>query len=160
MCQSGKWKTCIHRHKARRLAEKNKCFEVSDISLLHFYCSAIIHCGYWSESTSESTLAPSHYLKQRWLIITDVLLHFLEINFRNDHKLNLSWKITFFKLLPHIPGPDELTYWGRVTHICIGNLTTIDWDIVNWTLGKKHFIEIHIFSFNKMHLKMSSAQWR
>ena len=76
---------------------------------------------------------------------------------------------------------NELTHWGRVTHISIGNLTIIGSDnglspgrrqAIIWTnagillIGPKgiHFsgilIEINTFSFNKMHLKMSSAKWR
>ena len=75
----------------------------------------------------------------------------------------------------------ELTHWGRVTHICVGNLTIIGSDnglspgwrkAIIWTnagvlligLLGTHFseilIEIHTFSFIKMHLKMSSAKWR
>ena len=68
-----------------------------------------------------------------------------------------------------------------MTHICVGNVTIIGSDnglapgrhqVIIWTnvgilsiasLGTK-FIEIliaiHIFSFNKMHLKMSSANWQ
>ena len=36
------------------------------------------------------------------------------------------------------------------------------WNIVNWTLRNlsEILIEIHIFSFRKMHLKMSSGKWR
>ena len=33
-----------------------------------------------------------------------------------------------------------LTHWGRVTHLCVGNLTVIGsdcWIIVNWTLRNK-----------------------
>ena len=74
-----------------------------------------------------------------------------------------------------------LTHWGRVTHICVVNLTIIGSDnglspgrrqALIWTnagilligpLGT-NFIEILIgiqtFSFKKMHLKMSSAKWR
>ena len=78
------------------------------------------------------------------------------------------------------PG-DVLTYWGRMTHICVGNLTTIGPDnglspgrrqAIIWTnagilligLWGTNFSEILIgiqtFSFTKMHLKMSSAKWR
>ena len=74
-----------------------------------------------------------------------------------------------------------LTHWGRVTHICVGNLTIIGSDnglspgrhqAIIWTnagilliepLGTNFseiFIEIHTFSFKKMHLKMSSTKWR
>ena len=74
-----------------------------------------------------------------------------------------------------------LTHWGRVTHICVGHLTIIGSDnglspsrrqAIIWTntgillirpLGtnfNEMLIEIHTFSFKKMHLKMSSAKWR
>ena len=75
---------------------------------------------------------------------------------------------------------DLLTHWGRVTHICVSNLTIIGSDngsspcrrqAIIWTnagilligpLGTNYseiFIEIHTFSFKKMHLKMSSGKW-
>ena len=74
-----------------------------------------------------------------------------------------------------------LTHWGRKTHICVSKLATIDSDnglspgrrqAVIWTnagvmligpLGTKFneiSIEIHIFSFKKIHLKLSSGKWR
>ena len=74
-----------------------------------------------------------------------------------------------------------LTHWGRVTHIYVGNLTIIGSDnglspgrrqAIIWTnagilligpLGINFIdilIEINTVSFNKMHLKMSSAKWR
>ena len=74
-----------------------------------------------------------------------------------------------------------LTHWGRVTHICVSNLTTIGSDnglspgrcqAIIWTnagilligpLGTNFneiLIEIHIFSFKKIHFKMSSGKWR
>ena len=74
-----------------------------------------------------------------------------------------------------------LTHWGRVTHICVGKLTIIGSDnglspgrrqAIIWTnaeilligpLGtnfSENLIGIQIFSFKKMHLKMSSAKWR
>ena len=74
-----------------------------------------------------------------------------------------------------------LTHWGRVTHICVSKLTIIGSDnglspdrhqAIIWTnavilsirpLGTKLseiLIAIHIFSFKKMHLKMSSGKWR
>ena len=74
-----------------------------------------------------------------------------------------------------------LTHWGRVTHICVGKLTIIGSDnglsparrqAITWTnagilligpLGinfSEIWIGIQIFSFMKMHLKMSSAKWR
>ena len=72
-------------------------------------------------------------------------------------------------------GIPYLTHWGRVTHIYVGKLTNTDngllpgrrqiiiWTnagiLVNGPLGT-NFRKIHIFSFKKMHLKMSSANWR
>ena len=74
-----------------------------------------------------------------------------------------------------------LTHWGWVTHLCIGKLTIIGSDnglspgrrqAIIWTnagilsigpLGTNFsdiFIEMHTFSFKKMHLKMSSGKWR
>ena len=78
-------------------------------------------------------------------------------------------------------GNTYLTHWGRVTHICVGNLTIIGSDnglspgrhqAIIWTnagmllsrpLGTNFneiLIEILTFSFMKMRLKVSSAKWR
>ena len=75
----------------------------------------------------------------------------------------------------------ELTHWGRVTHICVNKLTIIVSDnglspgrhqaIICTNAGilsigplgrnlSEISITIHIFSFKKMHLKMSSGKWR
>ena len=74
-----------------------------------------------------------------------------------------------------------LTHWGRVAHICINNLTiNVSYNglspfrrqaIICTKAGillieplRTNFheilIEIHTFSFKKMHLKMSSGKWR
>ena len=74
-----------------------------------------------------------------------------------------------------------LTHWGRVTHICVSKLSIIGSDnglspdrrqAIIWTsagilligtLGTKFneiLIEIQIFSFKNIHLKMSSGKWR
>ena len=74
-----------------------------------------------------------------------------------------------------------LTHWGRVTHICVSKLTIIGSDnglspgrrqTIIWTndgillirpLGTNFseiLIAIYTFSFEKMHLKMSSGKWR
>ena len=75
----------------------------------------------------------------------------------------------------------HLTHWGRVTHICVGNLTIIGSDnglspgrhqAITWTnigilligpLGtnfSEMLIEIHTFSFKEFHLKMLSGKWQ
>ena len=74
-----------------------------------------------------------------------------------------------------------LTIWGRVTHICVGNLTIIGIDkdlspgryqaIIGTNAGillieplgtnlSEIVIEVLKFSLKKMHLKMSSEKWR
>ena len=74
-----------------------------------------------------------------------------------------------------------LTHWSRVTHICVSKLTIIGSDnglspgrrqAIIWTnagllligpLGtnfSEMLIEIHTFSFKKIHLKMSPGKWR
>ena len=75
----------------------------------------------------------------------------------------------------------SLTHWGRVTHICVSNLTTIGSGnglspgrrqaitrtnagiLLIGPLGTNFgeiLVEIPTFSFKKMHLKVSSAKWR
>ena len=75
--------------------------------------------------------------------------------------------------------PNGLTHWGRVTHICVSDLTTIGSDngltpgrhqAIIWTnagillIGPlvANFseipIEIYKFSFKKMHFKMLSGK--
>ena len=74
-----------------------------------------------------------------------------------------------------------LTHWGRVTHICVSKLTNIGSDnglsptrrqAIIWTNAgillirpsrtnfSEILIKIDVFSFKKMHLKMSSAKCR
>ena len=56
----------------------------------------------------------------------------------------------------------NLTHWGRVTHICVGNLTNAG-ILLNgplWTNFIEILIEIPTFPFKKMCLKVSSAKWR
>ena len=86
------------------------------------------------------------------------------------------WHVSIFQCATHY-----LTHWGRVTHICVTNLTIIGSDnglspgrrqaitwtnvgiLLIWPLGtnfSEMFIEIQTFSFNKIHLKMSSGKWR
>ena len=78
-------------------------------------------------------------------------------------------------------GLTVLTHWGRATHICVGKLTIIGSDnglspgrrqAIIWTIAgilligpsgtnfSEILIGIQTFSFKKMHLKMSYANWR
>ena len=54
---------------------------------------------------------------------------------------------------------DSIFTWGQVTHIYIDNLTTIGSDNGLSPGRRKAITGIQIFSFKKMHLKMSSAKW-
>ena len=75
----------------------------------------------------------------------------------------------------------SLIHWGRVTHICIGKLTSIGSDnglapgqrqAIIWanagilligpsgTNFSAVLIEIYTFPFKKIHLKISSGKWR
>ena len=78
-------------------------------------------------------------------------------------------------------GENDHSVWGRVTHICGSDLSIIGSDnglspgwrqAITWTnagillLGSLRtnfneiFIEIHMISVKKIHLKMSSGKWR
>ena len=84
-------------------------------------------------------------------------------------------------IIIYILSPWPLTHWGRVTHICVSNLTIIDSDnglspgryqAIIWTNAgillirtletnfSEILCEIHTSSFTKKHLKVSSAKWR
>ena len=85
------------------------------------------------------------------------------------------------KCRPFCLGLNVLTHWGRVTHICVSKLTIIGsnnglspgrrqaiiWTsagiLLIWPLRTNFsdiLIEIHTFSFKKVHLKISSGKWR
>ena len=84
-------------------------------------------------------------------------------------------------IYPSIQFAWSLTHWGRVTHKCVSKLTIIGSDnglspdrrqAIIWTntgillirsIGTNFseiLSEIHAFSLNKMHFKMSSDKWR
>ena len=95
--------------------------------------------------------------------------------------INYDYFITWFMMCKIYIAFWQLTHWGRVTHICVSRLTITGSDnglsperrqAIIWTnagilligpLGtnfSEFLIVTHTFSFNKMHLKMSSAKWR
>ena len=120
---------------------------------------------HWFSKWPVSCLAPNYnHLNQWWLNM-------------NHTRRNIFWlknvKINQLSLAKFC------LHWGGVTHICVSKLTIIDIDnglspgrrqANIWTnagilligpLGTNFseiLIEIHIFSFRKMHLKMSSAK--
>ena len=95
----------------------------------------------------------------------------------------MQWNLCgFIQVLMYKDNSDQpLTHWGRMTHICVSNLTIIGSDnglspdrrqAIIWTsagilligpLGTNFseiWIEILKVSFIKMRLKVSSAKWR
>ena len=107
----------------------------------------------------------SLWIKIRKLGLVDLLLRI-----KYDELANICHLVTI----------SVLTHWGRVTHIWPLNSTIIGSDnglspgrrqAIIWNntgillivhIGRNFseiLIEIHIFSFKKMHLKMSSGKW-
>ena len=109
----------------------------------------------------------------------------ISVNFDSKYtKFSLAkmyQKVSSEKLWQICLGLNVLTHWGRVTHICVSKQTIIGSDnglspgrrqAIIWTnagilligpLGTNFseiLIEIYIFSFKKMHLKMSSGNWQ
>ena len=96
---------------------------------------------------------------------------------------NTSSTTSIYKWMTFFHPPNEITifHWGRVMHISVSKLTTTGSDnglspgrhqAIIWTnagilligpLGTNFceiLIEIHTFSFKKMHLKLLSGKWR
>ena len=90
-------------------------------------------------------------------------------------------KTSSAKWWPFCLGLNVLTHWGRVTHICVDELTIIGSDnslspgrrqAIIWTNAGILLIEplrtnfseisiaIHTFPYKEIHLKMSSGKWR
>ena len=64
-------------------------------------------------------MAPSHYLTQCWVIISETLWHWTERNLtRNVQDIYPWYEFQYFKL-PH---------WNQVTHICVSKLAIIGSD--------------------------------
>ena len=139
---------------------------------------------HWLRSRAVSYSTPSHYLNQCWLIINWILRNNWKSNL-NQNELVFCQENAFengiSKISTICSSHIVLTHWGRVAHICVSNLTIIGSDnglspgrrqAIIWTnagillIGplETNFseisIKIHVFSFKKMHLKMSSGKWR
>ena len=135
----------------------------------------------WSRVTRGQHLHPC------WLIIiSEVLWHSPEGNFTWNAENICPWymcislKIAKLRLRPHLSGANELTRWGRVTHKCVSKIVITGSDngllrdrrqAIIWTDAEilligplinfsEILIEINIFSFKKIHLKMLSVKWR
>ena len=122
----------------------------------------------WQKSSSSILLA-------FFVRIPSVIAGFSSQRATNAESFSMSWYHHDVWSL-HV-----LTHWGRVTHICVGNLTIIGSgnglspgrrQAITWInaglllIGplRTNFNEIlfgiQTFSFKKMHLKMSSGKWR
>ena len=122
-----------------------------------------------------------HFLREFWIRyrhqtpfwkMADEIMHIVAVL----RLLDIFWGHLTIKIPSY-----HLTHWGRVTHICVGKLTSIASDnglspgrrqAIIWNIAgivligplgtnfSEILIEIQTFSFKKMHLKMSSARWR
>ena len=116
------------------------------------------------------------FLKYTILTLPDCILYWLLKSATVAWTHLTHWGQACFSVLGH-----SLSHWGRVTHICVGNLAIIGSDnglspgrrqTIIWTnagilligpLGtnfNETSIEIHTFSFKKIHLKLPSGKWR
>ena len=116
-----------------------------------------------------------------WFWVWNLTYHVLSLITSYEEIFNYIYNFCFILFFQNDDLVHQLTHWGRVTHICVSKLTSIGSDnglspgrrqAIIWTsagilligpLGtnfSENLIEIHIFSFTKMHLKMSSGKWR
>ena len=118
-----------------------------------------------------------------WLLEESIMVKTSFAIYKNIAHRKLQLHINGFltKSVQSYPRWRYLTYCGRVTHICVGNRTVIGSDnvaspgwrqAINWTnagilligpLGTNFseiLIQLVVFSFKKMRLKVSIARWR
>ena len=125
--------------------------------------------GCWCHGSSNCPVISRRYIDYIYVIKSSCFPH---------------WRISMacaFSVLRNNRCKYSLTHWGRVTHICVSDLTSIDSDnglspgrrqaiirtnagiLLIGTLGtifSEILIGIHTFSFKKMHLKISSGKRR
>ena len=117
--------------------------------------------------------APGHYLNQSWLLISEVLWHSPESNFTANAQASIlhnEFEDHTFKITCHVSsGPMSLTHWGRVTHICVGDLTIIGSDnglspgrrqAIIWTNAGMLLIGPLATNFNEIFSKCTHFHWR
>ena len=135
---------------------------------------------------SDNGLSPIQYKAIIWTNAGILMIRPLGRNCSENwvkiHKFSYKMhsKMSSVKWQPFCLSLSVLTRWGRVTHICIGNLTIIGSDnglspgrrqAITWTnvglllIGpletnfSEMLIQIHTFLFRKIDLKMSSGKW-
>ena len=122
-----------------------------------------------------------HDTKYQLTYQSSIFIYCRQYNFLFNKQLELLRLKTTLCMTYEITFGNHLTHWGRLTHICVGDLTIIGSgnglasgrrQAITWTnvgillfgpLGSNFsemLIEIHTFSFKKIHLKMSSGKWR
>ena len=160
-----------------------------DISFSHKYLSTWVvwwqrkHLNWINETGSPRKSVVS--MISAWIMAQVIYNIFAEwiwlYQFVKCTKLHTKYIVYIaFCYVSHISDID-LTHWGRVTHICVGNLNIIGPDnglspgrrqSIIWANARKlligplgtkfseNLIEIHTFSFKKMRFKLSSGKWR
>ena len=134
-----------------------------------------------AEEVACRLFGPSTSLGQCWFLVNETLSHqfsdtLIELALLRWRKC--VWNHRLQNVSHYV---QALTHWGRVTHICVGNLSIIGSDnglspgrrqVITWTnvgillfgpLGtnfSEMLIEIHTFLLKKIHLKMSSGKRR
>ena len=151
------WPQCV---KTKDATHSASCFR--QISSTLFRAINQVRCHLWNQIYNISR-------KRRWQKPFDFRYTYDQSRtYPNINLFDNSWA-------------NQLTHWGRVTHICVGKLIIIGSDnglspdrrqIIIWTnagllsIGplRTYFsessIKIQQFSLKKMHVKMSSAKWR
>ena len=156
------------------------------IVIIHFIINAdIIHYSFHYQCNYQYHHHHNHNHHSYYIIISIIMYYhshyhynyfliYMTFNSKNYISITKWWYLVWKRT-------DVLTHWGRVTHICVGNLTIIGSDnglspgrrqTITWTnvgilligpLGtnfSEMLIEIHTFSFKKIYSKMSSGKWR
>ena len=153
----------------------NKCWFSSYLSIKMRPYSFIIYChrGTTTCNMGSATTNPRTYIPGIFRVYPGIT------------RVPGTWgTVTYFtsKFNPdRLNRHQHLTHWGRAPHICVSKLTTIGSDnglspgrrqAIIWTIAgilligplgtnlSEISIGIQLFSFKKMHLKMSSAKWR
>ena len=88
--------------------------------LIHVHCGLVMPYGNRSGPTlaqviAHCLMAPSYYLNQCWLIISEVLCHSPQGNFTGNTRDIYPWhelKINNLRLQLHLPGAKELTHFN------------------------------------------------
>ena len=166
MCIFHKQYSASPMQNSEELFLQKKEFTISNEISVYIYCYAL----YFTMITANT------YYELCTLFVFYYILKHLSI-------LPIPWRLIYKELMhhPYMFLCNDLTHWGRVTHICISNLTIIgsdnglspDWcQAITWTnvgillIGpletnfSEMLIEIHTFLIKKIHLKMSSGKWQ